>query len=47
MEFVNEGDMEELYQSLDDEIVHYAAEVRKFRVKFASASRIDPISILR
>jgi hypothetical protein len=46
MEFVNEGDMEELYQCLDG-IVHYAAEVRKFQVKFASVLRIDQISILR
>ena len=36
MEFVNEGDMEELFQCLDDGIVHYAAEVRKFLAKFAS-----------
>jgi len=31
MEFINEGDMEELFQCLDDGDVHYAAEVRKFR----------------
>jgi len=30
MEFVNEGDMEELFQRLDDGRVHYAGEVRKF-----------------
>ena len=39
MEFVNEGDMEELFQCLDDGVVHYAAEVRNFvplRVKIAS-----------
>ena len=29
-EFVNEGDMEELFQRLDDGRVHYAGEVRKF-----------------
>jgi hypothetical protein len=37
-EFVNEGDMEELFRNLDDELVHYATEVRfdSFR-KFDSA----------
>ena len=30
MEFVNEGDMEELFRCLDDGVVHYAAEVRRF-----------------
>ena len=29
-EFVNEGDMEELFQRLDDGRVHYVGEVRKF-----------------
>lgn len=29
MEFVNEGDMEELFQCLDDGVVHYAGEVRR------------------
>ena len=29
-EFVNEGDLEELYQNLDDGVVHYAAEVSMF-----------------
>jgi hypothetical protein len=29
-EFVNEGDMEELFRNLDDGVVHYAAEVRTF-----------------
>jgi hypothetical protein len=29
-EFVNEGDLEELYQNLDDGVVHYAAEVSHF-----------------
>ena len=29
-EFVNEGDMEELFKNLDDDVVHYAAEVRTF-----------------
>ena len=38
MEFVNEGDMEELYQCLDDEVVHYAAEVRKFHFGKKNAS---------
>ena len=31
MEFINEGDMEELFQCLDDGVVHYAAEVRMFQ----------------
>ena len=30
MEFINEGDMEELFRCLDDGVVHYAAEVRTF-----------------
>ena len=30
MEFINEGDLEELYRHLDDGDVHYAGEVRKF-----------------
>jgi hypothetical protein len=30
MEFINEGDTEELFQRLDDGKVHYAGEVRKF-----------------
>jgi hypothetical protein len=29
MEFINEGDLEELYQCLDDGVVHYAGEVRR------------------
>lgn len=29
-EFVNEGDMEELFKNLDDGVVHYVAEVRHF-----------------
>jgi hypothetical protein len=29
-EFVNEGDLEELYRNLDDGVVHYAAEVSTF-----------------
>lgn len=29
MEFINEGDLEELYRHLDDGDVHYAGEVRK------------------
>jgi hypothetical protein len=28
MEFVNKGDMEELFQKLDDGEIHYAGEVR-------------------
>jgi len=28
MEFVNEGDMEELFRCIDDGKVHYAKEVR-------------------
>jgi hypothetical protein len=43
MEFVNQGDMEELFRCLDDGVVHYAAEVRTIpfweRFRFASASR--------
>jgi hypothetical protein len=35
-EFINEGDMEELFQALDDGQVHHAGEVRKFL--FASES---------
>lgn len=31
MEFVNEGDMEELFQKLDDGEIHYAGEVRPFQ----------------
>ena len=30
LEFVNEGDLEELYRNLDDGVVHYAAEVSMF-----------------
>jgi len=34
MEFINEGDLEELFRCLDDGDIHYAAEVRKFpRIK--------------
>ena len=40
-EFINEGDMEELFQALDDRQVHHAGEVRKF--PFASADAIDVI----
>jgi hypothetical protein len=29
MEFINEEDLEELYQCLDDGVVHYAGEVRR------------------
>jgi len=29
-EFVNEDDMDELFQNLDDRKVHYAGEVREF-----------------
>ena len=29
-EFVNEGDLEELYRNLDDGVVHYVAEVSMF-----------------
>lgn len=32
MEFINEGDMEELFKKLDDGKVHYAAEVRMFHI---------------
>jgi len=28
MEFINEGDIEELFEKLDDGEIHYAAEVR-------------------
>ena len=42
MEFINEGDLEELFRRLDDGDIHYAPEVREFPfgsvVKFASAS---------
>lgn len=31
MEFINEGDMEELFKKLDDGEIHYAAEVRMFQ----------------
>lgn len=37
MEFINKGDMEELFQCLDDGDMHYAGEVSKVRVTFASA----------
>lgn len=40
MEFVNEGDLEEVFRSLDDGEVHYAPEVRKY-FRFASVSRQD------
>lgn len=40
MEFVNEGDLEEAFQSLDDGEVHYAPEVRKYFC-FASILRQD------
>lgn len=39
MEFINQGDMEELFRCLDDGVVHYAAEVIPFWAKFASATR--------
>jgi len=38
-EFINEGDLEELFQALDDRWVHHAGEVREFL--FASADAID------
>jgi len=42
MEFINEGDLEELFRCLDDGDIHYAPEVREFPFgsmgKFASAS---------
>jgi hypothetical protein len=45
MEFVNEGDMEELFRKLDDGEIHYAGEVRTFQTfnlipweQFASVS---------
>ena len=38
MEFINEGDMEELFQKLDDSEIHYAGEVRTFQ--FASVGTI-------
>jgi hypothetical protein len=34
MEFINEGDMEELFRCLDDGVVHYAAEVRTFHFSY-------------
>jgi hypothetical protein len=37
-EFINEDDMEELFQKLDDGQVHHAGEVRKFQ--FASADTV-------
>jgi hypothetical protein len=37
MEFINEGDAEELFEKLDNGDIHYATEVRT--LKFASASR--------
>ena len=40
-EFINEGDMEELFQALDNGQVHHAGEVRKF--PFASVDAIDVI----
>ena len=39
-EFINEGDLEELFQALDDGQVHHAGEVR---FPFASADTIDVI----
>lgn len=48
MEFINEGDMDELFRKLDDGEIHYAGEVRMFQ--FASVSNLLPfgpyISIL-
>ena len=41
MEFINEGNMEELFQVLDDGQVHHAGEVRMF--PFASAEANDVI----
>jgi hypothetical protein len=38
MEFINEGDMEELFRKLDDNDIHYAGEVRTFQ--FASVGAI-------
>jgi hypothetical protein len=32
MEFINEGDMEELFEKLDNSEIHYAAEVRMFQI---------------
>jgi hypothetical protein len=34
MEFINEGDLEELFRRLDDGDIHYAAEVRKYPFGF-------------
>ena len=34
MEFINEGDMEELFRCLDEGVVHYAAEVRMFCFRY-------------
>lgn len=38
LEFVNEGDMEELFQAIDNDEVHYAKEVRS---KFGSICAVD------
>jgi hypothetical protein len=46
MEFVNEGDMEELFRCLDDGIVHYAAEVRQSRDLFPHRETVNDHSIL-
>ena len=40
-EFINKGDMEELFQALDNGQVHHVGEVRKF--PFASVDAIDVI----
>jgi len=38
-EFVNEGDMEELFQNLDNGKIHYAGEVRGHGTKFSVFGR--------
>ena len=39
-EFINEGDMEELFRCLDDGVVHYAAEVRMFYFRYLLPHRV-------